>query len=251
MLSLLRSNLSKLGQSRGQLLDLLVFIGNMLLVEKLSNFVRQTDGFHPVFGLLLILAAVFYSAGAWLKRRPLQHRLMSRNIKHSSRAYILLFILLVMHLGLFIACLSFAIEVLENSGLTWVGSELAAGAGLLAGLLPTAIVLMAMLPERGTLSPDPQSLRQREFLADLMIYLALIVLFAWWDGVFLEMLRDLPPRHWVMELLLSVLMLVPFAIFYLAPRILFLLEDYLYPSSWFTIASAMLPLIARHFPMVR
>jgi hypothetical protein len=40
-------------------------------------------------------------------------------------------------------------------------------------------------------------------------------------------------------------MIVPFAMFYLAPRVLFLVEDYQVPLTWLAIALAISPLVVR------
>ncbi|MDP8235522.1 MAG: hypothetical protein P9M08_03995 [Candidatus Erginobacter occultus] len=48
-----------------------------------------------------------------------------------------------------------------------------------------------------------------------------------------------------LAVLLTVLLAVPFAIFYLSPRILLLAEDYRRPATWVRPAAVMLPLTAR------
>ena len=48
-----------------------------------------------------------------------------------------------------------------------------------------------------------------------------------------------------MRILLVVLMTVPFSIFYLAPRVLFLFEDYRYLRTWIGVLVVMLPLALR------
>ena len=238
-------DVSKLLQGRGQIFDAFVLLANLFLVGPLTELVRATKGFHPLFGFLLIFAVLAYSAGAWLKRDPLQARLAKRTGETAMVFYVLLFVLFVMHLGLFIACLSFALEILNEGGLwAWAGTETAAAAAMVLGLLPTIYALRAFLPLRHEVSSDKES-APIELIADFAIYLALIVLLAWWNGVFVEMTVTLPPQHWAMEILLSLLMLVPFAMFYLAPRILFLVEDYRRPSSWLTIALAVMPLVWR------
>jgi hypothetical protein len=48
-----------------------------------------------------------------------------------------------------------------------------------------------------------------------------------------------------MRILLAVLMTVPFSIFYLAPRVLFLFEDYRCLRTWLGVLLVMAPLAAR------
>lgn len=49
----------------------------------------------------------------------------------------------------------------------------------------------------------------------------------------------------LMSILLVILTTVPFAIFYLAPRMVLLREDYTRAQTWFNAAIVMLPLAAR------
>jgi hypothetical protein len=239
--------MNKLLKGRGQIFDIFVLLANLFLVGPLTALVRETKGFHPLFGVLLIAGVVIYSAGAWLKRIPLQERL-SRGIGGTATIFFaVLFVLFVMHLGLFIAALSFAQEILEGyPGWGWTQSDTAKVAALVLGCVPTVLALRALVAPRNQVAREGEEGASRELVADFLIYLALIVLLAWWDGIFVEMVRTLPPQHWAMDILLSVLMLVPFAMFYLAPRILFLVEDYRDPFTWMTILFAVSPLILRN-----
>ncbi len=235
-------------KQRGLFFDALVLLANLLLVGPLTELVRSTEGFHPLFGFLLIAAVFAYSIGAWLKARPLQSRLAKRSEETAFGFFVLLFILFVMHLGLFIACLSFALAILKDSGFgAWAGTDAAAITALMLGCSPTVLALWAIIPAEQARSPNQESACTQELIADFAIYLALIVLLAWWNGVFVEMVATLPPQHWIMEIILSVLMTVPFAMFYLAPRILFLVEDYRAPLTWITIALAVSPLVLRNY----
>jgi hypothetical protein len=53
------------------------------------------------------------------------------------------------------------------------------------------------------------------------------------------------PHAWYLSILLVVLITVPFSIFYAAPRVLLLREDYRRPMTWVRIAAVMLPLTTR------
>lgn len=234
-------------KQRGLFFDALVLLANLLLVGPLTELVRSTEGFHPLFGFLLLAAVFGYSIGAWLKKRPLQSRLVKRSEETAFVFYVLLFILFVMHLGLFIACLSFALEILKDGYWAWAGTDAAAIAAFVLGCLPTVFALRALMPVGQEDSLNQSGATSQELIADFTIYLALIVLLAWWNGVFVEMVATLPPQHWIMEIILSVLMIVPFAMFYLAPRILFLVEDYRAPLTWISIALAVSPLVLRNY----
>lgn len=243
---LVMSELIKRG-TRGQVIDLVVLLSNLLVVQWLSSLVRQSEGFDPLFGVLLILAVAFYSAGAWLKRLPLQQRLSKQPARNGTFFPVLLFVLLVMHLGLFIAAPIFALEILESSSAwSWFSRDSVALGAIALGLVPTVLVIRALIPAEAVTAADGRASGSAEFWADLFIFLSLIVIFAWWDGIYVELIRSLPPQHWALELLLFVLMLVPFAMFYLAPRVLFLIEDYYLPSAWLTIFLAVTPLIWRN-----
>lgn len=71
-----------------------------------------------------------------------------------------------------------------------------------------------------------------------------MIILGWWNGAFVGLFAGVHAGL-MMRILLVALVAVPFSIFYLAPRILFLLEDYRHPRTWLGVLMAMLPLAKR------
>ena len=226
---------------RGFVLDGAVFLFNLLLAGALSRLVAENRGFHPIFGLALFAAIFAYAAGAGLKRLPLQARLQAPGRpKLPTAMAVVFFCLAVMHLALFMAGASFGIEAIlgETAGKRWLLPA------TIAGLLPTVALVFSLVPPRRP-PPEPDRLAARELAADLLLYLALVVLMVWWDGFWADYLAGGKQANLWLNLLLVVLTTVPFALFYLSPRLLFLIEDWRSPATWFRAFLVMLPL-ARH-----
>ena len=218
--------------------DAAVVLANLLLVAPLVDLVRDTQGYHPLFGGLMFAAVGLHVVGAWLKRTPLQARLMQQP-SWTGGAYLLFLVLGVMHLGLFIACLQFAMDVLEvpeTPGL-WLTFTL--------GLLPTFFTVRSLVPPRHAVTDEPPRLRRVEGVADAALCVSMVLILVWWDGVFVETTAGRGQGNWFMSALLVVLMTVPFAMFYLAPRMLYLAEDFRRKETWIRILIVMMPLAWR------
>jgi hypothetical protein len=226
--------------------DVAVLCANLLVVAPLTDLVRTTRGFHPLFGGLLIAAVVLHTLGAGLKRRPLQTRLAAGvRPPASGGRYLALLILFVMHYGLFCACLMMALSIFEDAQLVPKLSDLALAGAMVGALCPTVLTLWALLPFREKPAEDARRLRHREYAADAALYASALIILAWWDGVFVEMLAGAAKGHWLMSIVLVLLTTVPFAMFYLAPRMLFLAEDYRDPKAWGRILLVALSLAKR------
>ncbi len=223
--------------NEGTVFDLAVLAANIWLVPRLSGLAGFGGRGEAVFGALLLLSLPVYCLGAWLKRGPLGERL--KGSKPPFGILVVLFILLVMQYGYFIAILEFGWTLLgggDESGIFMVLVLLIAG-------FPPALTVRALSPTRVEIPTAPVPFR--EPLADLALGFSAVVSLAWWEGVFVESLsRD---GGWgpAAAVLLTVLLAVPFAIFYLSPRILLLAEDYRRPATWARTAAVMLPLTAR------
>jgi hypothetical protein len=154
---------------------------------------------------------------------------------------------MVMHLGLFMLCAMVGAEMIHGkpAGESPMGRwQVAETIGLvILGLAPTVLTVGAMLQPRAAAEPSP-ALERREAVADLLLYASCMIILALWNGSLAELFAGVRAAL-PMRMLLIALITVPFSIFYLAPRILFLLEDYRRPQTWFTIALAMLPLAMR------
>jgi hypothetical protein len=245
-------------RKEGTVFDLAVLAANIWLVPRLAGLAGSGGRGEAVFGALLLLSLPAYCLGAWLKRGPLGERL--KGSKPPFGILVVLFILLVMQYGYFIAILEFGWTRLggpAESGIFMVVAILAAG-------FPPALTVRALfptrqgstgIPARAENSPNRNTGKNAcatsaaapfgEPLADLALGFSAVISLAWWEGIFVESLaRD---GGWgpAAAVLLTVLLSVPFAIFYLSPRILLLAEDYRRPATWARTAAVMLPLTAR------
>ncbi len=233
----------------GTVFDLAVLAANIWLVPRLAGLAGSGGRGEAVFGALLLLSLPAYCLGAWLKRGPLGERL--KGSKPPFGILVVLFILLVMQYGYFIAILEFGWSRLggpAESGIFMVLAILAAG-------FPPSLTVRALLPPRqgstdipvcAEKSPAQNTGRNAcATLADLALGFSAVISLAWWEGIFVESLaRD---GGWgpAAAVLLTILLAVPFAIFYLSPRVLLLAEDYRRPATWARAAAVMLPLTAR------
>lgn len=208
-----------------------------MLVGPLTDLVRDTQGYHPVFAVLMLVAVVSHALGAWFKRRPLQARMMQQP-PWGGGAYLLFLTLCVMHLGLFIACTSLALDVLEAPPfiIPWLLFTL--------GVAPTFLAIYALLPLRNPVPNEPSRLARTERVADGLLCLSAVLIFVWWEAVFVESVAG-RGQNYFMDALLVLLMCVPFAMFYLAPRLLYLAEDFRDKKTWLRLVLVVMPLAWR------
>jgi hypothetical protein len=210
-----------------------VFLANLFLVGPLTRLVHVGEDVSPLFGAILLAGTFSYSVGAWFKRRPLQARMMKEPL-WGGYAFLLFLVLGTMHLGVFALAAGLGVEALRLP--SWLG---------IAGVLPTVLAVHAMLPMRVVPEGDEKKLRVREAGADAALYLGTIVLFALWEGALVPTVAGKAGGNWLMAVVLVVLMTVPFAIFYLAPRMLFLVEDFRKRSTWGRVLLVALPMAWR------
>jgi hypothetical protein len=213
--------------------DLFIFLANLLIVPHLHDWVSATQGFDTRFGWLMLAAIILHGLGAGLKSRPLRARLAEQP-EWGGYACLLFLVLGVMHLVLFIACANFAAEVLEVTPTL----EILLTFGV--GLLPTIFTVWVLVPSWKKHEPD-QWAKRKEQVADVLIYISLVIILVWWDGFIVGSVAGAGQGNIFMTGLLVILMSVPFAMFYLAPRMLFLLEDFRCLRTWLTAVIAMSP----------
>ncbi len=229
-------------QRRGTVFDIASFLANMLLIYPLVNLVKRTQGDDPVFGGLLVAATVLHALGAHFKRRPLHARMASQNCPAmGGGGYLLFMTLAVMHYAVFAMCMMVGLQGLGlEKPLGTAGPFIALG----CALIPTCVAIFALIPPRVT-EVTTAALRQREATGDFLIFFSTIVILAWWDGFWVEYLATAKMPNILMSLLLVALCTVPFAIFYMGPRLVLLREDYTRGQTWINAAIVMLPLAIR------
>lgn len=234
--------IAELLQRRGVVFDIAAFLANMLLAWPLVKLVKKTRGDDPIFAGLLLAAGFLHAAGAYLKRRPLHARMAARETPEMGAAgYILFLTLSIMHYAVFVMCIMVGLEGLGLKGLLGTAEPFIAFG---CALIPTGMAIAALIPPRVKEEPTP-ALRARETAADILIYLSAVVILAWWDGFWVEYLATANRPNMLMSMLLVVLTTVPFAIFYLAPRMVLLREDYTRVQTWINAAIVMMPLASR------
>lgn len=227
---------------RGRVFDGSVFAGNIFLAGFLVDLVHEATSGSAVFPVLLIATVLFYSIAALIKRKPLQLRLeQTRREEMSGWGYLLFLVLFCMHYGLFASCMSFALECLFPQGLP-AFAEIVLVLG--AGFLPTALSIFALIPLGGNADRTPPA-PGIELFADSLIYISLMVIFAFWEGIFVDVLAGKGEENLWLSLAIIIPVTVPFAMFYLAPRVLFLIEDYRERKTWVNCAFVMAPLAVR------
>lgn len=231
---------------RGLLFDLAVFAFNVFLVRLLTRHIGRLLsltflGDDPRAGrtLLVVISAAFAAQliGACLKRRPLQARLLAQPESGGS----LLGCLIILH---------FALTLVTSAGIVaLLLPESSGGVTLLVfflSMIPTALVWRAMTPYKKPPEPDWRNSRGAEAVADLCLFAYMLVNLAVWNtvtsgsNVRASGVGDLFSRALGFVLLSPVILL-----FYLPPRLLFLVEDYKYPATWISMTLAVAPVAYR------
>lgn len=231
---------------RGRLVDLGLFAANCWLVPRLTALAEREGDTNLLYAFLLLWSLFLYAWGAGLKRRPLARRLAAAP-RVPTWAWIVLMVLLVMQLALGALSVMLPLEALGHrypalaraGESPWMMFPL-----LLAGGLPVFATIRALVPPRPRGAPA-SARPEREWLGDLALTYAAVISLSIWDGMVMSSLAGRGPEGWAMGLLLTALLSVPFSMFYAAPRILFLVEDYRSPQTWLRMAAVMLPSVAR------
>ena len=228
----------------GFLFDALALAGYVYAVPWITSIMGNVEEPSSIAGVLLLAAVLLQCLGASIKARFLPYRLfrVPGEPEPAFTWYALLFILLVMHWGLFATCMTLGLGTLINiaSLPAYLGIPLVLG----GGILPTAFTIRAMVPAR-PFDEICKSGGNLERLGDFLLVLSLMVLFALWDTMIVSPLAGRAQGNIFMSILLVVLTSVPFGIFYLAPRLLFIVEDYRQRDTWVQISLVALTLAVR------
>lgn len=231
---------------RGLAFDLAILLANLLLVRVFSGQMGELGRLalsdDPTasrdFGAVLLVAFLAQMVGAYFKRGPLQVRLASRGAGVAGGFGCLLVLHFVLSLSTFVTIV--AASPFEPSPTIIVP-------GFFFCLLSTALVWRALTPPR-TLSRRAWLMSPKlEAAADVALFAYVLV-----NLSFLSVIAPAfhsMPVHSVSEfftraasgLLISPLLLM----YYLCPRLLFLVEDYRYPATWISMTAAILPIALR------
>jgi hypothetical protein len=231
---------------RGLIFDLAVFVFNVFLVRLVTRHVGRLlsltylgDDPRAARSLLYVVSAASAAQlfGAWLKRRPLQTRMLMRG-EDVPGAF---GCLLVFH---------FALTFVTNAGLAaLLSSEPSSGAVVFVfflSMIPTVLVWRALTPYKKPPARDWRGSRAAEAAADICLFAYMLVNLAIWNT--LTSGANLPasgPGD-LAERALGFLILSPvILLFYIPPRLLFLVEDYKYRFTWVSMTIAVAPVAYR------
>jgi hypothetical protein len=231
---------------RGLIFDLAVFVFNVFLIRLLTRrvgrlmlltYLEDDAQASRAFFYIITAAMAAQIVGAALKRRPLQTRLAMRGEKASDNFGCLL--ILHFALTLVTGAAILALSPLGPSG-GWVVLL------FFLCIIPTALVWRAMTPYGKPPAPDWRNSRAAELVADLCLFAYMLVNLAVWNTVTsgsaarVEGVGDLFSRALGFVILSPVILL-----FYLPPRLLFLVEDWKYRATWISMTLAVAPVAYR------
>jgi NADH:ubiquinone oxidoreductase subunit 6 (subunit J) len=231
---------------RGLLFDLAVFAFNVFLVRLLTRHIGRllsstflADDPQAGRALLIVISAALAAEliGASLKRRPLQARLLARHEGVAAP----LGCLIILHFALTLVTSAAIVALLlpESSG---VMSVLV----FFLSLIPSALVWRAMTPYKKPPRPDWRDSRGAETVADLCLFAYMLVNLAVWNTVTAGSNARAAGVGDVLSRALGFVLVSPvILLFYLPPRLLFLVEDYKYPATWVSMTLAVAPVAYR------
>jgi hypothetical protein len=233
---------------RGQILDLLVFLANLFFLGPFvrllgllgAGFRANDDAAARQLALIILAAFTSYTLGAMLKRAPLHARVKS--LPGPCYAGCLFLGWISLHLSLSILG---AAVIAASFDAAPKGVPLAAM--ILCSTLPTFFVARVVFPPRKLEQiPAWRKSGPMELLADLLIIAAVIMLTIMWD----IWIADLFTGTWEGQtfgdrVFGAGLAAGAFALFYLSPRFLFLIEDFNKRLTWATIGLTFMPLLGR------
>lgn len=230
---------------RGQILDILVFVVNFFVAERLTSLLQylgggfnsNNDHIARQFGWFIVSLFAIYSLGAWLKGPGLQKRL-AHDVSGG-----LVFIWGVLHYALTLIALTL---IAASLNLDTEKPGRICGIFILAAI-PTYFVGRAVVAPSQILA----AVRRHwlvELLADVLLMSAITIFSMIW-GLWLAGIFSAHTNGETLGLKIFSLFMAAFAfgLFYLTPRFIYLAEDYRNKWTWATIGLAMLPLVLRIF----
>lgn len=245
---------------QGAYFDGAVFLGNLLFVPLLMRFMQEQaagasgETSNPRGGMLFLAAFVAQALGASLKRPGLQARIAQRDY-FKGKNWTQFFggstvVLLILHYIVFCCAFTFGIanllppdfhvEAYENNP-AYVPILIAL---MVVASVPTLLVMRALKPYPREEKGAPESGGDSEFIANILLYFSVEAMVSFWSGVLLKSVYEGPQQggfHPVFSVLMTLLLALPFFMFYVIPRLLFLVEDSMYVGTWVRMFIAMLP----------
>jgi hypothetical protein len=213
-----------------------------LLASSIGRFSQapSAEALEPSFRWILLAALLAYTLGVALKRAPFQARVTA--LDAPAHAGCLCAAWLVLHLALSIFAAAFCVAEAPE-----VPLALRVAAMIALSVLPTAMAVRLLVrPSRSTTLARWRIHPLTEGGADLLIGAAVLLGTWFWNeqvaGLFYA---DFPGASLGDRLIGAVLATGSFAMFYVAPRFLFLLENHARWGTWISMGAAVLPMLAR------
>jgi hypothetical protein len=239
---------SWLGRHRGHVLDVLVFLANLFLfgivarwLGKLgAGFTANEDKAARQLAFIILAAFISFTVGAILKRAPLHTRRKTLPSPGYAGCLFLGWISLSLSLSIFGAAV-------VAVGLEHAPKGVPLALVILLSTLPTIFAARVVFPPK-KLEQMPAWRRSwpMELLADILIVAAVLLLTIMWNIWFADLfIFDSPGLGLTEKLFAAGLAAGAFALFYVTPRFLFLIEDFDRWATWVTIGLTLAPLIGR------
>lgn len=227
---------------QGLIFDSLVFLTNFLFIQFLQPSATASFIQSPRFGWFALIVVPVYCLGAYFKRAPLQSRLaeQKRQITIGAGLGCLLFLQWVLMNFLFFVNISNFL-----GGESTTKHPLLIFSFIFLPLILVGFTSQALRPY--DTKPDLPSWRTHQFteiFADLCLIIFVMASMPVWS-LYAGSIMGHSEGNIVVGVLFLFLATVPFALFYLAPRLLLLAEDYRQPRTWVQIFIAMSPLAWR------
>jgi len=229
-------------------MDLLVFLANLFLLAPFTNllqrlgrgFVSNDNAAARSLSWIVLWAFVAYMLGAILKRAPLHARVGA--LPSPDYAGCLFIAWISLHLSLCILGAS-----LIAAGFDGAPKGILVVMVILFSILPTVFVSRVIFRPRNLASISTWRKRwPMELLADILIVAAVIMLTIMWNIWIASLFFATWPGHKFSDKLFGAALAAgAFALFYVTPRFLFLIEDFNRWVTWATIGLTLAPLVGR------
>ena len=229
-------------------MDLLVFLANLFLLAPFTNLLQRLGHGYMAndnaaargLSWVVLMAFIAYLLGAIMKRAPLHARVGV--LPNPDYAGCLFIAWISLHLSLSILGAS-----VIAAGFDAAPKGIPVILVILLSLLPTIFATRVIFrPKKLAEIPAWRKKWPMELLADLLIVSAVIMLTIMWNLWIADLFFVTWPGHSFGDKLFGAALAAgAFALFYVTPRFLFLIEDFNRWITWATIGLTLAPLIGR------
>jgi hypothetical protein len=229
---------------RALIFDVAVLGGNLFLLDRLAQI--GEDGTDRQVGVLLAAALISQLLGALIKVRPLRARLYEEKIPATENRTNVIGCLAFTGFILYIVIAAMALALLGVLSPVEAGGDtpdfIWIGASAVIGFLIASVVWYAASPPKHPLASRPWH-PVVELAADILLYCsALIITALFWSSWQQLVAPGFGAGISIRALILVLGSSVIFFVFYIPPRLLYMVEDYDNPLAWLRMWLVMLPL---------